>query len=250
MAALNSEVPAVTQKSFTAQQLDVDIRRLTDQGTIGIMKSRTIFTTGTAATYTPPAGCRFLLVELIGGGGGGGGTSTSAGAAAVGGGGGAGAVTETFFTTVAATYTYTVGAAGSAGSTSAGNGGNGGDTLFGTMIAKGGSGGLGQAFGTTVAFAAGGAGGLASGGVGDLKIDGEAGTYGNRSTGLIAVSGQGGSGAGDLGGGGGIHQAGAGVGANGGNYGAGGSGGSVLNNSAAVAGGTGAVGAILISELY
>src|SRR5260221_9606579 len=43
----------------------------------GGLKSFQVFTTGTAATYTRPAGITSILVEVIGGGGGGGGGNSA-----------------------------------------------------------------------------------------------------------------------------------------------------------------------------
>lgn len=41
------------------------------------LPTRQVFTSGTGATYTTPAGCRKLFVRMVGGGGGGGGSGTS-----------------------------------------------------------------------------------------------------------------------------------------------------------------------------
>lgn len=69
---------------------------------IGSSQTRQVFTSGSAATYTTPAGCRRIVARYVGGGGGGGGTSSD---------------------------------------TSATNGGNGGNTTFNSVAANGGLGG-------------------------------------------------------------------------------------------------------------
>lgn len=86
-----------------------------------------VFTSGTGATWTIPAGVKRFKVTAIGGGGGGGGTSTSAGQ--VGCGGGSAAVTINFINVVSGNVTYTVGALGGGGTTN-GAGTAGGDTTF------------------------------------------------------------------------------------------------------------------------
>ena len=49
----------------------------------GGTRSRQVFTSGTAATYTTPAGCVAISIRMVGGGGGGGAQNTNAGAAGV-----------------------------------------------------------------------------------------------------------------------------------------------------------------------
>lgn len=108
-----------------------------------------------SGTFTPPAGCRFIQIEAVGGGGGGsGGLST-------GGGGGAFSFGR-YAVQEGIGLTVTVGAAGGAGSAGGGHGGAGGDTTVGSLITA-----AGGAAGTASA----GGGGVAGGQVG---VDGEA----------------------------------------------------------------------------
>lgn len=107
----------------------------------------TLLTAGT--TFTPAKGVRALRVKLKAAGGGGGGAQAVADvsgerAQAGGGGGAEGGEVEVLIATVAASYTYAIGAGGAAGSSAGGDGGNGGDTTFGAFTAKGGGGGQGS----------------------------------------------------------------------------------------------------------
>lgn len=102
-----------------------------------------------SGTYTPTAGMRYCMVEVIGGGGGGGGAAGSSNSSA-GAGGGSGAYSRSILSAadVGASQSVTIGAAGSAGSTSGGNGGAGGASSLGSLVtANGGSGGGGDASG-------------------------------------------------------------------------------------------------------
>jgi hypothetical protein len=159
--------------------------------TTGQLKSFQILTSGTAATYTKPAGVTNLLVQCIGSGGGGGSYATSgspAGAAAAGGGGGG--FCQKWITGAAGTYTYTVGAGG-AGGTAAGNGATGTATTFSTLSAGSGGGGSGTTNSATSSVSgAGGAGGTSSGG--DINITGGVGCVGWSSAGsTVTVGGAG-----------------------------------------------------------
>lgn len=140
--------------------------------------TRQLLTTGTAATYTTPAGCKAILVRPQGAAGGSGGVAGGgAGTTAVGGAGGAGGYVEKWIVDPDATYTYTVGAAGTGGSAGANAGSAGTDTTFTdgaslTLTAGGGGGGAGHT-GTAGSGFAGtpGAAGTASGG--DVNIAAE-----------------------------------------------------------------------------
>lgn len=90
-----------------------------------------VFTSG-SGTYIPPAGCKFIVVEMCGGGGGGG---KGAGLAA-GGGGNAGAYLKV--RNQANIFSYTVGVGGLGTSVNGTNGLIGTNTLFGGCIAQGG----------------------------------------------------------------------------------------------------------------
>ena len=98
-----------------------------------------------SGTYTPTAGTKFVIAEVLGGGGGGGSNSTtvSAGYASGGQGGGAGSMAVAKFL-VLSTMSVVVGAGGNGGSPnpSSGNpGGDGGQSSIGGLIATGGRGG-------------------------------------------------------------------------------------------------------------
>lgn len=215
--------------------------------TQGQFIKRTLLTSGTSFTTT--VNTNKIILRLQAGGGGGGGTTTAAASAALGGGGSAGGYAEkTFNVDPNTAYTYAIGAAGAAGNTSGGNGGVGGVTTFAvgatTVTANGGLGGIGETAGTALAVILGGASPAVSTN-GDMNGGGAPGAVGIRLSGLLGGSGAGGSclfGAG----GNGLNAAGAGVVGVG--YGAGGSGGCVLNNSAAVAGGAGLAGCIVVEE--
>lgn len=143
----------------------------------GTLASFQVLTTGTAATYTKPAGITNILVEVLGGGGGGGGMNSAVAGASAAGGGGGGGYARKLITSAAATYTYTVGAAGTLGGAGNNPGGAGGTSSFSTISSTGGAGGTG---GTNSAAsgvdAGGGAGGVGSGG--DINITGNAGDVG------------------------------------------------------------------------
>jgi hypothetical protein len=117
-----------------------------------------------SGTYTPAAGTKSLLVELVGGGGGGGGAKSngSNNCSALAGGGGAGGYCKGWVANVAANYAYSVGGGGAAGANTPTNGSAGGTTTFGAFSATGGSGGTDATTNTNVAN--GGTGGAGSGG--------------------------------------------------------------------------------------
>ncbi len=215
------------------------------------LRSVQYLASGTAATYTPPANLRALRVTAIGGGGGGGGVDgQGTGTAAAGGGGGAGGMTQILITSVAASYTYTIGAGGAGGvGLAGGNGGAGGETTFAgtgvSLTASGGAGGLGVvATGTNQA--GGGAGGAASGGA--LNVSGNAGARGRVTNAAVIAAGVGGSSMfGALGSMGNVSGS---DGATAGGYGAGGGGAAVVDVTTNYAGGAGAPGLIIIEELF
>lgn len=211
----------------------------------GGLKSFQIFTSGTAATYTRPAGITSILVEVIGGGGGGGGATGGVSTISCGAGGGAGGYARLFVASASATYTYTVGTGGNGGTAGNNAGSAGGNTTFSasTLTGGGGSGGNGSA---TVAITAtsciqGANGG--SGSNGNINTQGTPGGCGLMFTG----AGSSGYGGGGYFGGGGIPiNTSFGAGGNGLSYGAGGSGASVTTVSAA--GGNGNAGVIIVWE--
>lgn len=144
-----------------------------------LIRAPQILTSGTS--YTTPAGCNTIYVELVGGGGGSGGIGTGADNIQTGtGGGGAGAYAAKYFTVTPSTsYTYAIGAGGSAGAATPTNGGTGGSTTFTvsatTVTAAGGSGS--SSGGGNVS--AGGAGGAGTNG--DINIRGAGGVSGSGS---------------------------------------------------------------------
>lgn len=88
-----------------------------------------------SGTYTPTAGTRRIIVELVGGGGSGGGTiATTATQASVGAGGGAGAYMQFMLLTIPGSVAITVGAGGAG---AAGTGAAGTASVFGSYVTCG-----------------------------------------------------------------------------------------------------------------
>jgi hypothetical protein len=197
-----------------------------------LLRAPQILTSGTS--YTTPASCTTIYVELVGGGGGGAGANNTAGS---GGGGGSGAYAAKYFTVAPATaYTYAIGAAGAAGTTTT-SGGNGGSTTFAVDVTTvTGGGGTGGVYATATG-GAGGAGGTATSG--DINISGGSGGGGSSSS---AATGPGGTGGASYFGGGGNSTM-VGAPSAGLAYGSGGGGARSTN-----AGGAGAAGVIRIWE--
>jgi len=152
-----------------------------------------------SGTFTCPAGVTTLTVECWGGGGAGGSAQQSSGSGAVDGGGGAGGayIIKSSITVIPGNnYTVTVGAGGTADistSITDGDHGDGGDSWFntaGTVLAKGGGGGISR---NAVGGSGGNGGACPSGSIGDtinLGGSGAAGIGGSSS----ASGGGGGSG--------------------------------------------------------
>ena len=114
------------------------------------MQGNTIVLDGSEAgfpTYTPSTGVRALFVEVVGAGGGGGAADGDGTNTAVAGSGGGGGFAQAFIASVAASYTYAVGAGG-AGGTGQAAGSTGGTTSITdgsiTVEATGGYGGNGE----------------------------------------------------------------------------------------------------------
>lgn len=186
-------------------------------------------------TYTTPANCTAIYVELVGGGGGGRNGSVTTNNRG-GGGGGAGAYAAKYFAVTGNTaYTYAIGTGGA-------NAVAGGNTTFtvGATTVTAGGGAAGGAVGGTSTPGAGGAGGTATNG--DINTGGGDGTNGSIVSGttLNASGGHGGGSFFGSGGRGGL--AGAGVAST--TYGGGGGG----SGNAAGAGGAGANGVIRVWE--
>jgi hypothetical protein len=201
-----------------------------------------------SGTYTPTAGTTNILVEVQGGGGGGGGAATTAAAqAAAGSGGSAGAFCKSKLLTSAITFpvTITVGSAGAGGA--AGNNGGiaGSASSFGALlISGGGPGGAGSSAVSTTTT-----GSNVPPGRSSLPTLGNLANYTGMSGGYGLLSGTpcSGFGGSTIYGGGGSPSQGA-IGNIGTGYGAGGGGGSLIPSSAAVAGGNGAPGVVIVWE--
>ncbi len=211
----------------------------------GGLKSFQIFTSGTAATYTRPAGIASILVEVLGGGGAGGSVAAAASSISCAGGGAAGGYARLWIVSAASSYTYTVGAGGTPGSAGNNPGGNGGTTTFSasSLQATGGVGGGGSGGTSTasIGIVLGGTGGVGSNG--DFNCGGSPGLLGQAVLG-VGYSGQGAS---SIYGGGGISIIAAATGVNAQNYGSGGSGaltGAATNRQ----GGSGSAGLIIVWE--
>lgn len=249
-------VTSVAASTANSSALAITGSPITTSGTLafashGNLLSKTILTSGTAATYTVPAGINSLVVECVGGGGGGGG-SAAAGAQGGAGAGGAGGgyCRKLISTSPAATFTYTVGTGGT-GATAGNNPGNNGNaTTFDTLTANGGNGGTGTASsGAAGQYTAYSSGGSATGG--DINISGGNGGPGSVCVAAgagLSIGGTGGNSAYGNGGGGVTVSGGAASGNDGIPYGGGGSGGCTANTGSPAAGGNGATGIIIIWE--
>lgn len=227
-----------TDKKITRDELNV---------ALGILPPTVQYLTNTASsTYTTPAGCTAIIVELIGGGGGGGACAGSATQAAMGSGGGSGGYTRKLIANPSATYTYQVGAKGTGGAAGANNGNPGSTTTFGTITALGGGAGVAGALGTALTINQGGAPAVA-GANGDMMCGGSIGGMGVRLSATAGFSGSGGDG--PFGGGANLQDIDA-AGAVGFGPGSGGGGAHVSSVNTARAGGDGVDGIIIVTEFY
>lgn len=205
-----------------------------------------------SGTYNPTSGMAHCIVECVGGGGGGGGTITgNTGLFFQGGGGGSGGYSRKYLTsaTVGSSQAVIVGTGGAGGSGGSPNGIPGLASSFGTLCkANGGAGGI-EAF-YAVQIPLGGVGANLTGAVGDITVQGTAGTGGLYTSGgggtsptLILANG----GPGPFGGRGGQQAFGIGTAAVG--YGAGGNGGvSNYGDGTSYTGGAGAAGIVIVTE--
>ncbi len=211
----------------------------------GALKSFQIFTSGTAATYTRPAGVVSILVEIIGGGGGGGGCIAAGSSSSGGGGGGAGGYARLWVAAASSTYTYTVGGGGAGGAAGTNDGTAGTTSTFSasSLQATGGSGGTGAIaqLDTGARFTGGGASGVGSNG--NINAGGSAGGMGQSTLGNV-VGGAGGNG---HYGGAAAAQTSLAAGNNATGYGSGGSGGAT-GAATNRAGGNGSAGLIVVWE--
>lgn len=223
----------------------------------------TIFTSGTAQTFTPTTGAKYFKVTVTGGGGGGGGSDTDATGAGAGAGGEAGGTCIKWYTAaeMGATATYTVGTAGTGGLAAGGTGDiDGTDTTFApagsgaTLTAAGGDGGGGSGTATTDSTA--GLGGQLEGTAtgGDINISGgggQSGVTGLEGSGFapFAIGGMGGASYWGGGGRGGQRlSAGDSAGSSSVAYGAGGGGAASTDSATGAAGGDGKDGIIVIEQ--
>jgi hypothetical protein len=213
--------------------------------TIAVVNTASPLFFTTTGTYTPSTGLVYAVVECVGGGGGGGGAGSSGGQGGAGASGGSGAYSRVTLSAAAigASKAVTIGGGGGGGGAGPNSGANGGDTSLGTLcVAKGGSLGCGET--TPNSCGVGGAGGLASGGAGDVKINGNSGSPGSGNS-ISTVNPISGSGPGSFFGGGAAGSTGAGQAATG--CGGAGSGGAV-SGAANIAGGAGFAGCVVITE--
>lgn len=207
----------------------------------GGLVSFQVFTSGTAATYTKPAGITSILVEIVGGGGGGGGSNSGVSTASFGAGGGSGGYAKSYIASAASSYTYTIGIGGTGALGGIGN--NGSSSSFYTISAGGGSGGgaMGAAPNAQSNSIIGGSGG-ASSGANLLNLTGQGGGIGYASLGN-GFTGFGGS---NIFGCGAISKNTIGTGLTGQGFGSGGGGG--LSTTVTAPGGSGTAGIIVVWE--
>lgn len=216
-------------------------------GTLAMRALSVVVRTFTSSTtYTPTTGMLHCVVEILGGGGAGGGcAASSASNIASAGAGGAGEYARGVFTaaTIGASQTVTIGAGGTG--VSGNNPGNtGGTTSLGAlMTALGGAGGTGSSANTTYTLSLGGLGGNGGTG-GSFRCPGQC---GGATFSLFANSNYPGNGGSSVFGAGGRGLVTNGNGAAGLGYGSGGAGGFVYNG-AAVSGGAGRPGIVIITE--
>jgi hypothetical protein len=196
-------------------------------------------------TWTKPANLDFVVVEVVGAGGGSGGCPTTGAGeqvASAGAGAGATAIKKIAAASLGATETVTVGAGGTGG-VGANDGSTGGTSSFGAHAsATGGAGGA-QGIATSASNnRLGGLGGTAAGG--DVSIPGGSGGNAGVNAGARMIFGYGGG----SGLGGGPRPATTGNGVNGEAYGTGAAGASSISSAAAVNGGDGANGIVIVWE--
>lgn len=211
--------------------------------------SRSTFTA--SGVWNKPLGARQVMAQVQGGGGAGGGATTAtSGNASMGGGGGAGGYAEVLLdaTAVASSVTVTVGNGGTG--VAAADGGNGQSSSFGAhCVATGGSGGEMRGNSNVAHGSEGGAAGFGT--VGAILLKGGSG-HCSFGSGPLGISGNGGDA--HMGGGGrGIKTITASesrTGLDGGSHGGGGSGGITSQGGAAIRGGHGAKGLVIVVSFF
>jgi hypothetical protein len=221
----------------------------------GKLSTRQVFTTLGAGTWTKPAGCVWIEVEIVAGGGGGGGAQAAAASQhsnAGGGGGGAYAKAVYDASTLGASVTLFVATGGAGGNTAPSGGGTGQDSTFGSLTCTGGIGGSPSSSNINTYGLAGGDGGVVTvSPAGAITIPGSPG-FPSFGGGVYPGPGTGASG--PLGAGGkAIPTGSAGqaiTGRPGTGFGAGGSGAGSSAGGAAAVGGAGANGVVIVTEYY
>ena len=201
-----------------------------------------------SGTYTPTAGTKKVIVEMVGGGGGSAGShSASSGQISVGGAGGAGSYSKGQFTQNFSGVQITVGTKGAGGTSSGPYASDGGTSSFGSLItAAGGS--AGQPAGPTNSFPFSTVAAVVSAGANGANIIGTPGQGASASIAVstsVVIESPGGSS--QFGAGGFITAFNA-KGVNGSGYGSGGGPSKVNGGSAAVAGGDGSQGLVIVWE--
>ena len=233
------QVPAAAQSQH-AMQLGQAVGRL-----INVQ----VFAANGTFTYTPTIGAKSIVVEAQGGGASAGGVSApAAGQAAASAGGMSGAYGKSWFqiSALTSTVTVTVAAGGAAPAAGANIGNNGGTTSFGTyMTAPGGVGSVGV---TAVAPPGIGANSGIGAGPTGANITGSPGQSGQNGVTITSGIGWSGSGGASVYGAGGNSRVAANSGQSGAGYGAGGSGALQVASGAALAGGAGGIGILIIWE--
>lgn len=211
-----------------------------------LSRNQQVFTTAGAGVYTPSSGMIFCVVEAVAGGGGSGGVAATSNATSSGGGSGSYSRKVLTAAQVGTTMAYVVGSGGSAGTAAATSGTNGVATTFGgTWVTT--VGGTGGVTGGVTAGAGGAGGALGTGGV----FTGNAGGGTVAASVLSMLSGPGGSAPAGFGAGGyAVPLVTAPIqGNNGQGFGSGASGSTAgIGSAAAIAGATGAGGAIIVTE--
>lgn len=148
----------------TIQAADVPTLNQNTTGTATLAKSTSVFSTGTAQTYTAPSNTQFVKVTVVGPGGNGGGAASQRAT----GGGGGGVAIKWLSMTAGQTLVYTVGTASGTASTVAS-----GTLTITTITANSGTNGAGTAYAASIT--AGGTGGTATNG--DVNTTGGQGGY-------------------------------------------------------------------------
>lgn len=235
--------------SIAFSKMDANFRA--DAKVYGTLENVLIYTAN--ATWTKPAGLRFIEVEVQAGGGAGGGTAAttlSNGSCGSGGSAGGYAYKKILASSLGATEAATVGAAGVG--VAGGTGGTGGNSSFGAHCSTtGGQGGPSISAGTTAISGASPVVGTATGG--NINISGQAGGRSGRHNINFLITGNGGDSTLGKGGVGGPIATNGNVlvGNVGAGYGAGGSGTGITQLvAAAAAGGNGSPGIVIVKEYF